>query len=331
MENHQLNIQYNVPAEKGSIPVTIQPKLANDNLINIDEINTIVNHNLSSSGAVLLRGFSLATESEFEEVCKSFGYPLLNYDFGSTPRQKLSGKVYTTTEYPAHQAIPLHNEQAYTNNWPLKIWFFCIQASETQGATPIADSRRIYAQIDPAIRQRFEQKQLRYVRNYGAGLDVSWQDTFNTNDKAVVEAFCKQHNIHCQWKADGELRTSQICQAVAQHPHSKEWVWFNQAHLFHVSNLPSASREVLLSIVDKEDLPRNVYYGDGSAIEDSILDEVRGVLAENEIIFPWQAGDLLMLDNMLFAHGRQPFTGQRKVVVAMAQDYQSDTNTISTL
>lgn len=319
----QENIQFDISFEKGNLPVLVQAAQLQTSPLDIDKVHTIVNQHLNKSGAILFRGFNLRTETDFEQVCNSFGFPLLNYEFGSTPRQKLSGKVYTTTEYPAHQSIPLHNEQAYTTNWPLKIWFFCIQASETQGATPIADSRKVFAQIDPAIRQRFTEKKLRYVRNYGAGLDVSWQDTFNTSDKAAVEAFCKQQDILCEWKDDGELRTAQICQGVAQHPHTHDWVWFNQAHLFHVSNLPAASREVLLSIVDKEDLPRNVYYGDGTEIEDSILDEVRGVLAENEVVFPWQNGDLLMLDNMLFAHGRQPFTGDRKVVVAMAQDFKS--------
>lgn len=318
------NIQYNASLGKGKLPIVVLPNNDSDGFLGIDELHTIVNENLYTAGAMLFRGFNLYAENDFEQVCKSFGYDLLNYEFGSTPRQKISGKVYTTTEYPAHQSIPLHNEQAYTNNWPLKIWFFCIQAAETQGATPIADSRKVYAQIDPAIRKRFAEKQLQYVRNYGAGLDVSWQDTFNTTDRAAVDAFCKQQNIKCLWKDDGELRTTQICQGVAQHPQTHDWVWFNQAHLFHVSNLPETSRDVLLSIVDKEDLPRNVYYGDGTEIEDSILDEVRGVLAENEVTFPWQNGDLLMLDNMLFAHGRQPFTGERKVVVAMAQDYQSN-------
>lgn len=323
MITHLENIQFNVACDKGILPIKVQPTIESNNEINMDSIHNIVNQYLSSSGAILFSGYDLANEAQFEKICSSFGHDLLNYEFGSTPRQKISGKVYTTTEYPAHQSIPLHNEQAYTNNWPLKIWFFCIHPSDTQGATPIADSRKVYAQIDPAIRKRFTEKQLKYVRNYGAGLDVSWQDTFNTTDKNVVEQFCRQQGIQCEWKADGELRTAQLCQGVAQHPHTLEWVWFNQAHLFHVSNLPSASRDVLLSIVDQADLPRNVYYGDGTEIEDSVLDEVRGVLTENEVIFPWKSGDLLMLDNMLFAHGRQPFTGDRKVVVAMAQDYQS--------
>jgi len=164
-------------------------------------------------------------------------------------------------------------------------------------------------------------KGLMYVRNYGGGLDVAWEQVFNTEDRQVVEQYCRAHAIQCEWKDDGELRTRQVCQAVACHPLTRDMVWFNQAHLFHVSNLPPEVRESLLDVVDEEDLPRNVYYGDGTPIEDALLDEVRAVLDDCTISFPWLQDDVLMLDNMLAAHARSPFTGKRKVVVAMAEGY----------
>jgi hypothetical protein len=99
-------------------------------------------------------------------------------------------------------------------------------------------------------------------------------------------------------------------------------VWFNQAHLFHVSALGEDLREQLLGVVETEaELPRNVYYGDGTPIEDSILDEIRGAYDALMLRFPWQAGDILMLDNMLMSHGRAPFKGPRRVLVAMAEPW----------
>ncbi|MDW6003282.1 TauD/TfdA family dioxygenase [Vibrio mangrovi] len=285
----------------------------------LENMHRIVEENLHRNGGILFRGFDILGEAEFQEFAKSFGFPLLNYEFGSTPRTDLGEGVYTTTEYPAHQVIPLHNEQAYTLNWPMKIWFHCIQPAETEGETPIADSREVYRRIPTRIRERFEEKKLMYVRNYGNGLDLPWEKVFATTDPKQVEAFCRAHQIDFEWKGDGELRTRQICQSVACHPVTQEMVWFNQAHLFHVSNLEAHIRETLLSIVEEEDLPRNVYYGDGSPIEDGILDEIRGVLDECMVKFPWQKGDVLMLDNMLVAHARSRFTGPRKVVVAMAE------------
>jgi alpha-ketoglutarate-dependent taurine dioxygenase len=267
-----------------------------------------VEAHLYRTGAILFRGFGVDGPENFQKFAAAFGSPLLRYEFGSTPRSQVTQGVYTSTEYPSHQSIPLHNEQAYTRDWPMKIWFYCALAAPHGGATPIADSRAIYRAIAPGLRERFRQRELMYVRNYGNGMDVPWQQVFNTDDRAEVE-----------WKPDGELRTRQRCQAVARHPYTGDMVWFNQAHLFHASALAPEVREMLLDAVGEENLPRHVYYADGSTIDDADLDDIRAVLDAHKVIFPWLQGDILMLDNMLTAHAREPFSGPRKVVVAMAQ------------
>jgi len=318
--------------KSGGFPILMEPKAFNENLDNLEkmpwhqyesEIKKVVQDMLLDCGGILFRGFTggVGNPSFCNSFAHMFNNELLSYDFGSTPRTDLGGGVYTATEYPAHQIIPLHNEQSYTLQWPMNIWFHCVTAPKENGQTPIADSRRIYNSMPQSIRERFDNKKLLYVRNYGNGLDLPWSKVFNTQSREQVEKYCRAKNIGYRWKDDGELKTWQQCQATAQHPKTNQWVWFNQAHLFHVSNIEQSTREVLLDIVDIEDLPRNVYYGDGTAIEESLLEDIRGVLDEQTIVFPWQQGDFLMLDNMLSAHGRRTFSGERKVVVAMADGY----------
>ncbi len=200
----------------------------------------------------------------------------------------------------------------------MKIGFFCMQPAAQGGETPIADSRKVFAAIDGAIRRRFAEKRVMYVRNYG-GLDLSWQTTFQTDSKDEVEQFCRRAGIAFEWKNDGRLRTRNVCEAVKAHPRTGEMVWFNQAHLFHVSSLEPDVREQLLSERGEHDLPRNACYGDGLPIELSVLQEIREAYREHTLSFPWQTGDVLLLDNMLCAHGRMPFQGPRKIVVGMAQ------------
>lgn len=303
-----------------TLPFILQAPVPGDSWQQHGElIGQTVERELLNAGGILFRGFTFDGEQDFEGFARSFGHELLTYDYASTPRTQLKGRVYTSTEYPAHQVIPLHNEQSYSLNWPMKIWFHCVQAAQAGGETPIADSRLVYQRLDPYVRQRFAEKRLMYVRNYGNGLDLTWQQAFSTEDKAEVERFCRLGDIDFEWKDDGELRTRQVCQAVARHPLTEEWLWFNQAHLFHVSNLAPQVRETLISIVGEEHLPRNVYYGDGSPIELEALAHIREVLQGAQVAFPWQTGDVLMLDNMLVAHGRAAFEGARKVVVAMAE------------
>ena len=203
----------------------------------------------------------------------------------------------------------------------MKIWFFCLEPAEVGGRTPIGDSRRVFSAIDAEIKERFIQKGVLYVRNYGYGLDLPWQEVFQTLDKRKVDAFCHDAGITTEWVGGGRLRTRQRCQAVAKHPKTGDPVWFNQTHLFHVSNLNTTVREDLLINFKDEDLPRNAYYGDGSPIEDSVLHHIRTVYRQESTSFAWEAGDLLMLDNMLTAHGRAPYAGSRKVLVGMAEPF----------
>ena len=278
---------------------------------------------LYTSGGILLRGFQIASVAEFEQVCRALSGELMEYSYRSTPRHTVEGHIYTSTEYPEDQNIPLHNENSYAGSWPMKIWFYCRQPAVTGGQSPIADSRRVFQRISPEIRERFAAKQVMYVRNYGSGIDLPWQTVFQTNTPAEVEAFCRAAQIDWKWEAGDRLKTWQVRQAVAQHPQTGEMVWFNQAHLFHITNLPADVRESLLETFGEEGLPRHSFYGDGSAIEPEALAEIRRAYEEETIEFDWESGDLLLLDNMLTAHSRRPYTGPRSVLVGMAEPNQT--------
>jgi alpha-ketoglutarate-dependent taurine dioxygenase len=278
----------------------------------------VVEAALLRHGALLLRGFASTDVRGFEAFVEVSAGPLREYDNRSTPRSRVSGRVFTSTEYPADQAIPQHNEMSYTDAWPRRLCFGCLVPPAMGGETPIADSARVFARIPPQVRDRFEKHGVLYVRNYGHGLDLPWQDVFQTEDPVSVDRFCAEHGILVEWFPGGRLRTSQIAQATAVHPSTGEVVWFNQAHLFHVSALPADIGSELMAQFAPEDLPRNALFGDGAAIDAEALEMVRAAYAAEEIVFTWEEGDLLLLDNILMSHGRRPFSGTRRIVVGMA-------------
>jgi hypothetical protein len=230
---------------------------------------------LLGNGGILFRGFRLGGGPELERFIRVLADDLLDYTYRSTPRTAVGGKIYTSTEYPADQSIPMHNEMSYASSWPRKICFFSMQVAATGGETPLADSRKVLARIAAPICRRFVERGVMYVRNYGGGLDLPWQDVFQTRDRAAVEAYCRRHGIDLEWRGEQQLRTRQVCQATARHPQTAEELWFNQAHLFHSSSLDAALRELLLREVGEQGLPRHAYYGDGSPIEEEALREVR--------------------------------------------------------
>lgn len=273
-------------------------------------------------GGVILRNFSLRAVSEFSRLAESISPQLLEYVHRSTPRTRLGGKIYTATEYPAHKPIVLHNENAYTLSWPQRIMFFCVIVPESGGETPVADSRQILKKLDKKLVKKFCDKKILYKRNYMTGIDLSWQDVFQTSDRNEVNQYCAEHDIQYTWydpAQDGlELTTQQICQVTLKHPTTQEEVWFNQAHLFHISTLDEMDREMLLSMTTLDRLPRNAYFGDEQPITAEDVQHILHVYETEKIMFQWQRGDVMVLDNLLMAHGRQPYTGERKIAVAMS-------------
>ncbi|OHU84901.1 MULTISPECIES: TauD/TfdA family dioxygenase [Pseudoalteromonas] len=269
---------------------------------------------LHSHGAILLRGFDVAN-TELDSILNWCGETPLEYKFRSTPRTNLSGKTYTTTEYPQDRAILQHNENAYSNHWPKRLWFKCVIDEFSQGQTPLTCSRKVLAKIPAEIQQEFVKRKLRFERNFNAFIDLSWQDAFCTSDKAAVEQYCNKNNIELIWTDEG-LTTLQTCEPIQTHPVTGEQVWFNQAHVFH----PYAQGESYRVLLDSCGVlpPRNVVFADdGSAIPDEMIKIINDVYQDLSLTFDWRKNDILIIDNLLVAHGRAPYEGNRKIVLAM--------------
>ena len=284
---------------------------------------------LLDRGALLLRGFPLETAADFKRVCRVLGPELRAYVGGDSPRQAVLDGVYTSTEFPARLQIELHNELSYAGWWPSRIYFFCRVAPAEGGQTQIADSREILRRLDPAVSRRFAERQVRYFQNLRdeglPGEGKSWQATFETGERAAVEAYCREADMEWRWTERG-LSTSVVRPGVLRHPVTGEEVWFNQADQWHAALAGVKHQEAPpgpLSAAEPSperllELPCHATFGDGGAIDPADLMAVRRVYAETEVLFSWRRGDLLLLDNVLTAHGRKPFKGAREILAAMA-------------
>ena len=305
-----------------SLPLVIQPQVRGINPITWAATHKeYIEANLLNHGGLLFRNFGMKTAKEFDQFSRVICGELLEYHERSSPRRQVSGNVYTSTDYPATESIFLHNENSYQQTWPMRILFFCQTAPQSGGETPIADCRKIYQRLNAELRQRFIDRKWMLIRNFGDGLGLSWQNVFQTTDKTQVEEHCRANGIQTEWKDNDRLRTRAVRPAVHYHPKTGEPVWFNHATFFHVSTLDPVISAVLARQFKEADLPSTTCYGDGSSIEAKTLDELREAYRSETVKFPWQEGDVLLLDNMLVAHGRTPYTGDRAILVGMAQPY----------
>lgn len=303
-----------------SLPLVIEPATAGVDLVDwATRYRAELETKLLHHGAILFRGFDVTAIEQFDKVIAALSPGALEYMFRASPRTRVGGNIYTSTDYPADQMIFPHNEHSYSPRFPMRLFFYCHIPSETGGETPIGSTRAIKERISPAIQDVFRKKGILYVRNYGDGFGLPWQTVFQTEDRSEVESYCKSVGIEVEWKGENRLRTRQRGPCLVRHPRTGEEVWFNHATFFHVTTLPPMIRDSLIENFDAFDLPTNTFYGDGTPIEPDILEELRTIYLESLIRFRWQQGDILFIDNLLAVHGREPFTGKRAILTGMAE------------
>jgi hypothetical protein len=277
---------------------------------------------LLDTGAIKFTGVQIDSLDTFQQIVNGISDKFLNYVDGNSPRTKLSGNVYTSTEYDPRQRITMHNELSYSAKWPNKLFFSCLQPAETGGETLIADSREILRVMNSSIVSEIEERGIMYIRNLhgGNGFGPSWQDTFETEDSKEVEAICRQYDIDFEWKGTERLKLLQRSKGIITHRKTGEKLWFNQIDQFHPCHLGSDILEALQIMYDAaEDYPMYIRFGDGKEISESFVKEILATIEQVTLAPVWEKNELLVVDNELVSHGRNAFTGARKVLVAMSE------------
>ncbi|MET7644609.1 TauD/TfdA family dioxygenase [Streptomyces sp. NPDC005426] len=285
----------------------------------LDQLTERLDDLLLSNGAVVFRGFRI-TPAALGGVLDRILRNRLAYVHGNSPRSHVGDRVYTSTEYPAEQTISMHNELSYSARWPSRLAFYCETTPGSGGATPVVPGVAWLAALSPELRAAFAGG-VRYTQNLhdGHGFGKSWQETFEASGRAEVERHLEaMDGTTWEWKRDGGLRIAQIRPATVTHPVTGAEVWFNQADQWHHAALGDETAAALAAIMPEEDLPQHVTFADGSPIDPAYVLEIRDRGLATAVDVDWQAGDLLVIDNVLVAHGRRPYAGPRRVLVAMS-------------
>jgi alpha-ketoglutarate-dependent taurine dioxygenase len=274
---------------------------------------------LHRSGAVLLRGLPVHDAATFAAARDALITRRAGYKEKATPRTDFGEGVFSSTDLPAVQPIRLHNENSYTLDFPGVLLFGCVTAPEEGGATTVGDMREALRLLPPELVARFEEMGWLLVRNYSELAGLPWYRTFATEDKAVAEAYCAENTVGFEWLGDDSLVTRQRRSAIVTHPVTGERSWFNHFAFWNSRTLDPDVRDVLVDTYGEDGLPFNTYLGDGSRLTDEEVDAVNAVYDRVTVRETWQAGDLMLVDNLLCAHGREAFKGDRKILVAMGE------------
>lgn len=296
-------------------PLVIKSTLENFSLKNwISENKNKFEQDLLKYGAILFRDFKIETVEKFQDLMLEFPKKPLEYKFRSSPRFELSNNVYVSTTYPEDLTINMHSENSYAPDHPDRIVFCCITPAEMGGETPIADNRLVLSHISNELKQKFLEYGVQYRRNLNGILGLSWQEVFQTTDRNEVETECSNNNIQWEWIDETNLVIKWNKKAIWEHPMTRELVWFNHALFF---NKYMFDEELLKYINSDNELPSNTFFGNGEEISKEEIEEIKVAYKKATVEFSWKKGDVIFLDNLLFSHGRNPYKGERKIIVSI--------------
>jgi alpha-ketoglutarate-dependent taurine dioxygenase len=280
-----------------------------------DDVRSLV----TRDGAVVVRGLPIVDDDAFVAACHAVTDATVPEREPFAPREPRPGTVYSSALWPSDQPMCMHHEGSYGREVPGLMFFGCLVAPAAGGAIALADGTAVLRDLPPALVERFAREGWQLIRNHNGFVGVGWEDAYGVADRAALADHCLAEDIELTASADGTVRTSRRRPAVVVHPQTGEPVWFNQIAFLNEWTMEPAVREYLVAELGPEGLPYTTTYGDGEPLDEATVAQINDVYAAHTMREPLRAGDLYIVDNVRTAHSREPYTGDREVVVAFGE------------
>jgi alpha-ketoglutarate-dependent taurine dioxygenase len=270
-------------------------------------------------GAVLIRGLGADNPETVQAVAGSLLGELMTEREGFAPRTTYPGGVYSGFQWSPEDPVCPHHELSYADPAPGLLLLACARRPDEGGAVMLVDGRRVLADLPPDVVAEFAEHGWLLRRSYRGEFGSGLARAFGGDTRAEVERYCRDRQIGLDWLADGTPRTTQRRPALVTHPVTGEAAWCNQIAFLSGWALDADVRDYLLAVHGPDGLPFDTARGDGQPLSAEVIGLLNAATERVAVPVPWQPGDLLLIDNVRMAHGRQPYQGQREVLVALGR------------
>ena len=261
----------------------VSPSFRKETIDDLDR-DTIIKH-YKKRGVLLLRGFQLDLE-QFARLTD--GLCRTSVFNNSEGRDTLDASRNIQTVNLGQQAFALHPELSREPWRPDICLFACLSAPAKGGETLVCDGTSVVEAMPEELRRQFEGRQLTYVQEATEAEIRYWYQSEQVNEQ-MLAAQPKRSPFRFAYRNGIVLRGFTV--PALYSPMFSERLAFGNM-LFFARYMRGV-----------RDFPT---YEDGTVVPDEVLAAVHELAVRQAIAVRWKEGDVLLLDNSRFMHGRNP-------------------------
>ncbi|TPX16097.1 uncharacterized protein E0L32_004092 [Thyridium curvatum] len=340
------------PHPKNSvIPLALRPVTHEDAQVELDSVVATIKalqvqdgeltKKLARHGTLLFRDLPIRDAHDFSKFAHAFGYRPHEIIGIVVDRPLLAPNVAPANEAPKEVLIYNHNESPQVPHAPEYIFFYSHAAPEKGGETPISSSLELFhraqQEIPELIAELAEKGVLsrvtyKFDKQYAGGStlrqafgkeiqDGDDEGTRRAKIEAQIARYGRGKHTTWEWTDDGIILTHRLPAIRTQAGTNLPTLFTGLAAYYKTVQVQDASSDVQKA---RQKVTQQLY-GDGTPIPEEYLAHLARITDEIRVLHRWQRGDVLVYDNTIAQHGREPWVGQQsdRVVLASLWDGES--------
>ena len=334
-----------LPHTPGSIsPLALRPVELGHSSLDLDStVDTIkalqgqdgiLTKQLATHGTILFRGLPINGAHDFSRFAHAFGYKPHEIIGIVVDRPVLAPNIAPANEAPKEVLVYNHNESPQVPHAPEYIFFYCHKAPHTGGESPISSSLELFHRAQQEISEFIDELAQKGIlsrvtykveQQYkgGATLKQAFGKLVEPDDddatrrskiEAQIARYGRGKHTTWKWTDDGGLILEHRLPAIRTQPHTGLPTLFTGlAAYYKNAKVNGAGRNITQQL-----------YGDGTPIPEKYLAHLAKITDEIRVLHKWQQGDVLVFDNVIAQHGREPWECEQGDRVIMASLFDGD-------
>jgi alpha-ketoglutarate-dependent taurine dioxygenase len=325
-----------------AIPLALRPKKATKT--SLDQVvstikslqakDGLLTDKLARHGTLLFRNLPIQNAEDFSKFAHAFGYKPHEIIGIVVDRPLLAPNVAPANEAPKEVLIYNHNESPQVPHAPEYIFFYGHRAPMKGGESPISSSLELFNRAQQEIpgfiaelAEKGIQSRVTYQveRQFQGGStlreafgkeiqDGDDEETKRKKIEAQIARYGRGKHTTWEWSADGLVLTHRLPVIRTQRGTNLPTLFTGLAAYWKRTQTDTEARKKVTQQL----------FGDGTPIPDKYLEHLAKITDEIRVLHHWQEGDVLVYDNTIAQHGREPWEGEQSDRVVMASLFDGE-------